>query len=231
MYAYIVSPFASTIPKPRLCSRRGTESSNVKVLIGFTLVETLVAMAVLLAVLVGPITLIAHGLFSASFSRNRLIASNLAQEGIELVRAVRDNNMLCIALGPTPNNTSGWDNNPSGPPPKLLDYFEIEAFDVQVLTCGGFSIQTPRPIRRNASTCNTPIRINSNGIYTYTSGTPTGFTRCVQVCSPPNAAPCSTVADADIPNNDQMEIISTVSWMEHGSPKNITLRDRLYRWQ
>lgn len=198
--------------------------------------ETLVAMAILLAVLVGPVTLIAHGLFSAPFSRNRLIASNLAQEGIELVRAVRDNNMLCISLGATPNDTSGWDNNPSGPPPKLLDYYEIDSFDVFLLTCGGFSIQTPRPIRKNASTCNTPIRINSNSIYTYTSGTPTGFTRCVRICSPPNAAPCSLVAnpapaDADIPNNDQMEVISTVSWTERGASKSVTLRDRLYRWR
>lgn len=200
-------------------------------LVGFTLVETLVAIAVLLAVIVGPITLIAHGLFSASFSRNHLIASNLAQEGIELIRAVRDNNILCASLGATPLDTTGWNNNPNGPPPKLLDYYEIESFDVFVLTCGGFSIQTPRPIRRNASTCNTPIRINSNSIYTYTSGTPTGFTRCVRVCSPPNAAPCSTVADADIPVNDQMEVISTVSWIERGAPRNITLRDRLYRWR
>jgi len=194
-------------------------------------VETLVAMAVLLAVLVGPITLIAHGLFSVSFSRNNLIASNLAQEGIELVRAVRDNNMLCIALGATPNDTTGWNNNPNALPSKLLDYYEIESFDVFVLTCGGFPIQTPRPITRTLATCNTPIRINSNSIYTYTSGTPTGFTRCVQVCSPPSAAPCSTVADADIPLNDQMEVISTVSWTERGASKNITLRDRLYRWR
>ena len=199
--------------------------------IGFTLVETLVAIALLLAVLVGPITLIAQSLFSTSFSRNNLIANNLAQEGIELIRAVRDNNILCVTRG----GTMAWDDNPNGPPPKLLGHYELDPTQSMNLTCGTDLISTPRPVRRNpASTCNTPILVNNDGEYNYLVGTPTGFTRCVQVCSPPNSAPCSAVADTAVPAipfNDQMEIISIVSWIERGAAKSVTLTDRLYRWQ
>lgn len=195
--------------------------------IGFTLVETLVAIALLLAVLVGPITLIARSLFSTSFSRNSLIANHLAQEGIELIRAVRDNNIICATRG----GTMDWNDNPDGPPPKLLDYYELDATQSVGLTCGADIISTPMPIRRNLATCDTPILVDIDGVYNYVAGSPAGFTRCVRVCSPTNAAPCSTATDADIPTDDQMEIISTVSWVERGAVKNVSLRDRLYRWQ
>ena len=195
--------------------------------IGFTLVETLIAIALLLAVLVGPITLIAHSLFSTSFSRNNLIANNLAQEGIELIRAVRDNNILCATLG----GTMAWDDNPNGPPPKLLSYYELDPTQSIGLTCGTDTISTPMLIKRSLATCNMPLLVDLGGIYNYLVGSPAGFTRCGRVCSPPNSAPCSASADADIPINDQMEIISTVSWVERGASKSITLRDRVYRWK
>ena len=195
-------------------------------LTGFTLLETMVAIALLLAVLVGPVTLISHALFSSLFSRNNLIANNLAQEGIELMRAVRDNNILCATLGGTMN----WDTNPNGPPPVFLGYYELDPTQSMSLTCGVSTISTPMPIRRTVTTCNTPLRVDIDGTYNYLTGTLTGFTRCVWVCSPPNAAPCSVAADGDIPSSDQMEIISVVSWTERGAPKNITLRDRLYNW-
>ena len=193
---------------------------------GFTLIETVVAVAILIAAIVGPVTLIAHSLFSASFSRNDLIGTNLAQEGIELFRAVRDNNILCASLGGTMN----WRKDPSGGGP-LIGYYEIDPVSTTALSCGSGSINTPMPSARTFLTCNMPIKIDANGLYSYVSGTPSGMTRCVRVCSPPNAAPCSAAANGDIPASDQMEIISTVSWSERGTAKSVTLRTRLYNWK
>src|SRR3989344_3040419 len=65
---------------------------------GFTLLETIVALAVITAAVVGPVVLITSGLISFGFAKNKLIALNLAQEGLELVRAIRENNVLCEAL-------------------------------------------------------------------------------------------------------------------------------------
>jgi len=188
---------------------------------GFTVLETLVAISVLLVGIVGPISLITHALFSTSFSRNHIVAYNLAQEGIELMRALRDDMALCPTLGPT--NFANLGSLAPG-------YFEFDALLSTTIGCGAVSMNVPQPIQKIASTCNTPLHLNS-GMYTYTGGTLTGFSRCVRVCSPPDAVPCSAVSDLDVPGVDQIEIISTVSWEERGAIKNISLRDRLYNWK
>lgn len=64
---------------------------------GFTLVETLVAISILLIAVVGPISLIGDSLHKLYFARDQMVAINLAQEGIEVVRQKRDSDMLAAA--------------------------------------------------------------------------------------------------------------------------------------
>ena len=194
---------------------------------GFSLVETLVAVALIFAAMAGPVTLIAHLLFSSSFSRNDLVAHTLAQEAIELVRAVRDNNEMCQSFG----NPILWYSNPVNGA-ALNGYYEMDAAGSFNIICGSAIIDTPSPITRTSSTCDRILNLSSSGVYTYGAGTPTGFTRCVQICVPPRVGGCSdTGPDGDIPATDQMEIVSTVSWSERGFQKTITLNDRLYNWE
>ena len=61
---------------------------------GFTLIETLVAIIVLVAAIVGPLTLTARSLFSAFVARDQLTASFLAQDAMEFIRYRRDTNIL-----------------------------------------------------------------------------------------------------------------------------------------
>ena len=60
----------------------------------FTLVETLVAVAILTIAIVGPYTAAAKSLAAAYVARDELVASGLAQEGVEYARNVRDTNYL-----------------------------------------------------------------------------------------------------------------------------------------
>ena len=60
----------------------------------FTLVETLIAIAILLVAVVGPIGLIGNAVHNLYYARDEMVAINLAQEGIEVVRQMRDSNML-----------------------------------------------------------------------------------------------------------------------------------------
>lgn len=70
---------------------------------GFSLVETLVAITVLLIAIMAPLTLASNSLTASAVAKEQFVASFLAQEGIELIRQQRDNSML--------NGDPGWLDN------------------------------------------------------------------------------------------------------------------------
>lgn len=77
--------------KPNIFKMR---SNYKKALIGgFTLVESLVAISILVLAIVGPMTIAQNGLTSAFYSRNRMTAVFLAQDAIEYIKGVRDENV------------------------------------------------------------------------------------------------------------------------------------------
>lgn len=61
---------------------------------GFTIVETMVAIAILLLSITAPLTIAEKGLASAEAARHEITAFYLAQEGLEYVRNLRDTNAL-----------------------------------------------------------------------------------------------------------------------------------------
>jgi prepilin-type N-terminal cleavage/methylation domain-containing protein len=61
---------------------------------GFTLIETMVALSILSFTLLGMVSLIIINITNAKHIEKNLIAGNLAQEGLEVVRAMRDNDWL-----------------------------------------------------------------------------------------------------------------------------------------
>ena len=59
---------------------------------GFTLIESLVAVTILITAILGPMSIAAKGIATAAYARDQAIAFFLAQEGLEYVRNVRDSN-------------------------------------------------------------------------------------------------------------------------------------------
>ncbi len=120
---------------------------------GFTLIETLVAITILLIAVVGPISLIGDALHKLYYAKDQMIAINLAQEGIEVVRQVRDTNML--------NSAVGFDIFALSSPA----YYTVNAISTTPLTS---SDSTQKPVLIDA------------GFYKQEgAGTPTQFTRLV----------------------------------------------------
>ena len=68
---------------------------------GFTLVETLVAITILMVSIVGPLTIASKGLVAAVGSRDQVIASYLAQDALEYIKNMRDDALLV-------NSSTGW---------------------------------------------------------------------------------------------------------------------------
>lgn len=59
---------------------------------GITLIESVVSISLLLLAITGPVTLVAHSLKASGSSREEMIATHLAEEGLEAVHSLRDNN-------------------------------------------------------------------------------------------------------------------------------------------
>ena len=187
---------------------------------GFTLVETIVALALITMALVGPVSLIVRGIYSYSSSKSKTIAVNLAQEGIELVRLIRENNVACDFANGPPNWR--WRRNPDGGSIPSQTEVDIQQPFLPI-TCGSASIRFPRL----TSSCSRVLLYNASaGTYGYQTGTPTTFSRCVIVNSPPAGG-----HDTDIPASDQMDVIATVTWTERGRARTLVLRERLYHWE
>ncbi len=100
---------------------------------GFSLVETMLASFVVIIGLVTLLQLFAPVLTSAQLSRDQVVAASLAQEGVELVRNQRDNNMLSSQAfnAGLPN---GW---------LCLDITSSTAAGTPHSVCGGQLYQTP----------------------------------------------------------------------------------------
>lgn len=68
---------------------------------GFTLIETFVAITILLITVLGPMSLMSNALKNSRYIKDEIIATHLAQEGVELMIDQRNNNE---AIFPSPSN-------------------------------------------------------------------------------------------------------------------------------
>lgn len=94
---------------------------------GFTLVETLVAITVMLLVIIGPMTVAQKGIQTAYFATERATAVFLAQEAIEAVREMRDNQALEVFASGN-GDTSDWVIERQGTKEKLFYDSELKKY-------------------------------------------------------------------------------------------------------
>jgi len=129
---------------------------NVKIKkTGFTLMEAIVAIFLITVGIVGTYALITMTISSATISKDKLVAAYLAQEGIEIVRNIRDTNWL------DPTNPP-W-NDGLGTGDWQADYNDQD-----------LSPYTENPLNLETAT----------GLYGYDFGTPTKFKRKITIAQP-----------------------------------------------
>jgi prepilin-type N-terminal cleavage/methylation domain-containing protein len=99
---------------------RNNEVKNRERTNGFTLVETLVAVTILLVVIVGPMTIAQRGMQSSYFAGEQITAIYLAQEAIEHFQELRDDVALQSFddykdnVNDVPEDTRRWLTNLDG---------------------------------------------------------------------------------------------------------------------
>lgn len=176
---------------------------------GFTLIETLVAVALLSIAVVAPMSLASKSLSSARYARDQITAFYLAQEAIEALRSIRDAQILLIAqsasgapdiFGPIPHDNS----------PFIIDARKTDPGSA-ITSCSG-------------ETC--PSLQTNHLLYGYESGWEnTHFTRTVRACFIQSNGSCASAATGEL------RVSVTVEWQAGPIQKRtFSISENLYRW-
>lgn len=179
---------------------------------GFTLIETLIAVLVLMMAIAGPLTLAAKGLQATLIAKDQDTAFYLAQDAVEYVRWVRDTNQLrrpgisdwLAGLDGTANGHSTVSGNCTG-----ANGCYLNSLSDKITACSG--------------TCPVLNYDTTNNYFTYDSGTASIFTRTVSIAAPVGG------------NAGEASLTVTVTWCDQGCtaavPHKVTVREDMFDWQ
>jgi len=132
--------------------------------LGFSILEIVVASGLVTVGLIGLASLVIYNIQAFSINRDNLIAAQLAKEGIELVRNIRDTNWR--------DSTKTWKED--------------------IVSDGTYTIYYDNPRSTINSSANSVddaaarLYINVNGFYQHGSGTPTQFFRLISITEDTN---------------------------------------------
>ena len=178
----------------------------------------MVAITIVTLAVAGPLFSADRAIVAAQTARAQLTASYLAQEGIEYVRRMRDNEYLAAYLaGGADISATAWSNFLTNPSSDVSSILECRAPKKCTLDPASGNIAPLAPCSGNV--CSAPLYILSNGVYSQQNGagsTETQFIRSIQA--------------VDVATNDE-QIVSTVSWWYHNVLYSVTVIDHLTPWQ
>jgi type II secretory pathway pseudopilin PulG len=168
---------------------------------GFTLVEALIAIAIFTMSILALMSVLGSGIADTNYAKQKMIASYLAEEGIESVRNVRDNYLLYGTGSNWVDFKSKLDTCRQGQGNGCGINNSLDATNSQfIFKCS------------DTSRCNLYL---DNGNYNVVAGNDSGFTR--------------EVWKEDVGDNE-VKIYSTVYWNQGSGSYNITLSENLYNW-
>ncbi len=168
---------------------------------GFTIIESLVAISILVVAITGTMSAVQSGISSYIFSKDQIIAFYLAQEAFEQVRNIRDENRL---------NNRAWLTGltvSSADPCYFGSACTVSPVTSAVPTrCAGGVGACPN-LRQNAST----------GFFGYDAGwAETIYRREVELTSI---------------NDNEISVTVTVDWFKGAVTRQFRARENLFNWQ
>ena len=169
----------------------------------FTLVEVLIAISILTVGILSGFILITKVLYNTAIIQDRLTASFLAQEGIELVRQVRDSNFLQIMNGESTEL-------------KWRDGLEIDgSYTIESKAESGGSVELNSVEPGEAPNF---FYDSNTRIYNYNATEePTTFNREIKI---------TTIGD----DNNEIRVEAIMQWATKRINFNLTVEDHLFNW-
>ena len=178
---------------------------------GFTIIEAMIAAVVISVGLIGVLTLCTVSMKLGRISLNRVIAANLAQEGIEVIRSIRDNYWL--------NDDDPWSNLP----------FNVTAgCDKGIVVWNTLFNEWNWNEKSESYYLNSSPQVgfylDANSRYIQGSGSPqTNFYRIIEIYDN---------EDPDFSGDDiRRRVVSKVKWEEGNKFYEIQVEDWLYDWK
>ncbi len=185
---------------------------------GFTMVETLVAITIVMITLVGPFQAVEHALTASYASRDELIGNSLAQEAVEYVLNVRDNNYLWNNATPGRSWTYGFDGTSGTANCITPNKCVVDPFQATIVSCPNNNCST-LPLYIASSGASQPYLYNQS-----TTGVPSRFTRSIQLCYVQSNGSCTAVL------SNEAKLTVTVTWITASQTYNTTITEYLENW-
>lgn len=227
---------------------------------GQTLLEVIIAIGVILTGVVSTVALAIYSMSVGQVSENQIIGSNLAREGIEVIRNIRDTNWLKIEanqLDPDrwdEGETSGFPNLVLADPPNNAGIvffgpggnspYEYHAwrFDNQPRATQ-FSGESPNvsfQIYLDTFDPNKILYRQQRGGFSGSNYIPTNFYRMIRV---DEICDDGSIKTGDDPSGGTgtcngvsletigLRILSYVKWWEKNRWEEVKMEDRIYNWK
>jgi len=190
---------------------------------GFSLLGVLIAFFIMTVGILGILSLYAYSISASSMNKTKLVAVNLAQEGIEIVRNIRDS---ASDADPLTNSDEEWllwyqrwfpdgmtcDDTPFNP---CVWYYELD-------------YNKPNDCLDNPGSPSTDsnwdsysfLKLGNNFRYNYSLGLDTLYKRKITI----------TNHDSDKNLPEKIEVKSEVWWKVKDKEYTVTAVDELYNW-
>lgn len=211
---------------------------------GFTLMEVMLSVSILSMGIVASFALISSSMAKFSTATNKIIAANLAQDGIERVRNARDTNWL---KGKTESNSGGnaWDDGIKGSGDEKFIKFSCENGVAPLYLTGSDKPNPPGPGPHSekdyieACISNTAVEKKCK-IIKYFNGA--SWNSSAERCISDDTEGAGTYNDEAYlnfyrlihisENNDHSnKVLVTIKWIDRSGTHYFTAEEILYNWK
>ncbi|HNW71550.1 MAG TPA: prepilin-type N-terminal cleavage/methylation domain-containing protein [Candidatus Paceibacterota bacterium] len=179
---------------------------------GFTLIEVIVAIFVFSVAVLAVMASLSQGLSSESYTKKKVTATFLAQEGVEYFRNIRDTSMLY-----SDDKVVGWSDfisklEEAGCQNDTGCYFD----DINLNSIGSITMPIMQiKISPCNEVCPNMLFDESSSTFGYTLGGDSGFVRQMKV---------------EETSLEEVKIISKVSWTQNGRTNTVSFSENLSDW-